>query len=66
VSVGKYFDFENFDYYHHVSDEFKMMDIGHMTHFIQEMLPAMTKMANSPTQEIHDGYWRYATHIVII
>jgi hypothetical protein len=53
VSVGKYFDFENFDYYHHVSDEFKMMDIGHMTHFIQEMLPAMTKMANSPTQEIH-------------
>jgi hypothetical protein len=29
-----------------VSDEFKMMDIGHMTHFIQEMLPAMTKMAN--------------------
>jgi hypothetical protein len=25
---------------------------GH-THFIQEMLPAMTKMANSPTQEIH-------------
>jgi hypothetical protein len=29
-------------------------DIGHMTHFIQEMLPAMTKMANSPTQEIHE------------
>jgi hypothetical protein len=25
-----------------------------MTHFIQEMLPAMTKMANSPTQEIHE------------
>jgi hypothetical protein len=47
------FDFENFDYYHHVSDEFKVMDIGHMTHFIQEMLPAMTKMANSPIQEIH-------------
>jgi hypothetical protein len=35
-----------------VSDEFKVMDIGHMTIF-QEMLPAMTKMANSPTQEIH-------------
>lgn len=46
------FDFENFDYYHHVSDEFKVMDIGHMTHFIQEMLPAITQMANSPTQEI--------------
>jgi hypothetical protein len=28
------------------------MDIGHMTHFIQEMLPAVTKMTNS-TQEIH-------------
>ncbi|PKH67564.1 peptidase M28 [Flavobacterium sp. ALD4] len=47
------FDFENFDYYHHVSDEFKAMDIGHMTHFIQEMLPAVTKMSNSPTQEIY-------------
>ena len=46
------FDFENFDYYHHVSDEFKEMDIVHMTHFIQEMLPAITRMANSPTQEI--------------
>lgn len=46
------FDFENFDYYHHVSDEFKAMDIGHMTLFIQEMLPAVTQMANSPSQEI--------------
>lgn len=46
------FDFENFDYYHHVSDEFKAMDFVHMTHFIQEMLAAITQMANSPTQEI--------------
>jgi hypothetical protein len=46
------FDFENFDYYHHVSDEFEAMDIGHMTKFIQEMLPAMTKIANSSSQEI--------------
>jgi hypothetical protein len=52
VSVGVLLT-SNFDYYHHVSDEFKVMDIGHMTYFIQEMLPAMTKMANSPTQEIH-------------
>lgn len=47
------FDFENFDYYHHVSDDFKAMDIEHMTQFIQEMLPAVTTMTNSPTQEIH-------------
>ncbi|TDE04466.1 M28 family peptidase [Flavobacterium hiemivividum] len=46
------FDFENFDYYHHVSDEFEKMDIVHMTQFIQEMLPAMTKMTNSSSQEI--------------
>ncbi|NGY37313.1 M28 family peptidase [Flavobacterium sp. XN-5] len=46
------FDFENFGYYHHVSDEFEKMDIVHMTQFIQEMLPAMTKMANSSSQEI--------------
>ncbi|KFF05342.1 M20/M25/M40 family metallo-hydrolase [Flavobacterium reichenbachii] len=46
------FDFENFDFYHHVSDEFKVMDIAHMTSFIQEFLPAVTEMANSKTQEI--------------
>ncbi|MEZ7497408.1 M20/M25/M40 family metallo-hydrolase [Flavobacterium sp. Arc3] len=47
------FDFENFEYYHHVSDEFKVMDTGHMTQFIQELLPAVTQMANSSCQEIH-------------
>ncbi|MFV8336911.1 M28 family peptidase [Flavobacterium sp. RSP29] len=46
------FDFENFDFYHHVSDDFKAMDIPHMTCFIQELLPAVTQMVNSPTQEI--------------
>lgn len=46
------FDFENFDFYHHVSDEFKLMDIPHLTSFIQEFLPAVTHIANSPTQEI--------------
>ena len=46
------FDFENFDFYHHVSDEFKVMDISHMTSFIQEFLPAVTKMADTPTEEI--------------
>ncbi|MBF4485891.1 M20/M25/M40 family metallo-hydrolase [Flavobacterium sp. CSZ] len=46
------FDFENFDFYHHVADEFKLMDIPHMTSFIQEFLPAVTKIATTPTQEI--------------
>jgi Zn-dependent M28 family amino/carboxypeptidase len=46
------FDFENFDYYHHVFDDFKAMDISHMTSFIQELLPAVTSMTNSPSQEI--------------
>lgn len=46
------FDFENFEFYHHVSDEFKLMDIPHMTAFIQEFLPAVTKITTSSTQEI--------------
>ncbi|MBE8727649.1 M28 family peptidase [Flavobacterium hungaricum] len=46
------FDFENFDFYHHVSDEFKVMDIPHITSFTQELLPAVTKITDSPTQEI--------------
>lgn len=46
------FDFENFEYYHHVSDEFKVMDIAHMTSFIQELLPAVTTTANSNSREI--------------
>ncbi|KAF2333247.1 M20/M25/M40 family metallo-hydrolase [Flavobacterium daemonense] len=46
------FDFENFEYYHHVSDEFKVMNIPHMTSFIQELLPAVTKIASTPTEEI--------------
>ena len=46
------FDFENFEFYHHVSDEFKVMDIPHITSFIQEFLPAVTKIAVTPTEEI--------------
>lgn len=46
------FDFENFDYYHKVQDEFKLMDTAHMTSFIQDMLPVVEKMANSSTREI--------------
>jgi hypothetical protein len=46
------FDFENFEFYHHVSDEFKVMDILHMTSFIQEFLPAITQISSSATEEI--------------
>jgi hypothetical protein len=47
------FDFENFEFYHHVSDEFNVMDLPHITSFIQELLPAVTRMASTPTHEIH-------------
>ena len=46
------FDFENFEFYHHVSDEFKVMDIPHMTRFVQELLPAVTQMTTTPIEEI--------------
>lgn len=46
------FDFENFEYYHQVQDEFKLMDTAHMTSFIQDMLPVIEKMTNTSTKEI--------------
>jgi Zn-dependent M28 family amino/carboxypeptidase len=46
------FDFTNFDYYHHVKDEFANMDVVHMTSFIQQVLPVAAGMANSATKEI--------------
>ncbi|MCI9843754.1 M20/M25/M40 family metallo-hydrolase [Flavobacterium pectinovorum] len=46
------FDFENFEFYHHPSDEFQVMNIPHITKFVQEFLPAVTKIATSPAQEI--------------
>jgi len=46
------FDFENFDFYHHVSDEFKVMDIPHLTSFIQELLPAVTQISSTSAEEI--------------
>lgn len=46
------FDFENFPYYHHVLDEFKLMDTKHMVTFIQEMLPVIEKMTNTKEKEI--------------
>jgi aminopeptidase-like protein len=46
------FDFTNFDYYHHVKDEFEVMDTTHMTRFIQDILPAVEKMTNADAREI--------------
>ena len=46
------FDFKNFKYYHHVSDEYKAMDIAHITSFIQELLPAVLQMVTTPKKEI--------------
>lgn len=46
------FDFENFEFYHHPSDEFQLMNIPHITKFIQEFLPAVTQITTTPTQEI--------------
>lgn len=46
------FDFDNYPFYHHPSDEFAKMDISHITKFINEILPAVEGMANSATKEI--------------
>ena len=46
------FDFTNFDYYHHVKDEFEVMDISHMTSFIQDIIPVVEQMTNSNAKEI--------------
>lgn len=46
------FDFKNFEYYHHVKDDFEQMNIPHMTGFIQDILPVVEQMANAETKEI--------------
>ena len=46
------FDFTNYEYYHHVDDEFEHMDTAHMVDLIEGIIPAIEKMANTETQEI--------------
>lgn len=46
------FDFENYSYYHHVKDEFEMMDTKHMTNLSNKLLPIVTQMVNAPSKEI--------------
>lgn len=46
------FDFTNYDYYHHVSDEAQHMNYSHMVHFIESVIPGITAMANTSDKEI--------------
>lgn len=46
------FDFTNYEYYHHVSDEAEHMDIDHMKTFIEKVAPGIWEMANTKEQEI--------------
>lgn len=45
-------DMETFPYYHHVDDEFEIMDTGHMTDFIRKMVPLVEKMTGTETRDI--------------
>lgn len=46
------FDFTNYDYYHHVDDEFQYMDVAHMVELIEDVIPGIARMANTNEQEI--------------
>lgn len=46
------FDFTNYDYYHHVSDEAEKMDFSYIAHLIQSVIPGLYKMANTSEKEI--------------
>ncbi len=46
------FDFTNYDYYHHVSDEAEKMDYSHMANLISSVIPGLERMANSAEKEI--------------
>ena len=46
------FDFTNYEYYHHVDDEFEEMDVPFLTDLIRKITPGLIKMANSETSEI--------------
>lgn len=46
------FDFENYDYYHHVDDEAELMDYTFMASLLNEIKPAIVHFTNTPTKEI--------------
>ncbi len=45
-------DLTNFDYYHHADDEVSEIDFEFMAQFINQAIPAIEKMTNTPTKEI--------------
>ena len=46
------FDFTNYNYYHHVSDEVSEMDIPFMTDLIESMIPGVYNIVNTQAKEI--------------
>ncbi len=46
------FDFTNYEYYHHVSDEVKNMNIPHMVNLIESVIPGIKGVTNSAEKEI--------------
>lgn len=46
------FDFENYEYYHHVKDEAHLMDLNFMTSFTQDIIPVVAKLVNLAPGEI--------------
>jgi len=46
------FDFTNYEFYHHVSDEASKMDYSHMSNLIEAVLPGIQRMLNSSDREI--------------
>ncbi|MDI9311742.1 MAG: M20/M25/M40 family metallo-hydrolase [Limnohabitans sp.] len=49
------FDFDNYEFYHHVDDEFEKMDINHIQKVINTSISVLEKMINAPTKEIQLG-----------
>jgi len=46
------FDFENYEFYHHVDDETELMDFDFMASLLNELKPALVEFVNSPTKEL--------------
>ena len=46
------FDFTNFDHYHQVGDEAKIMDFDHMAKVVNKSIPMLEGILNAPSKEI--------------
>ena len=46
------FDFSNYDYYHHVDDEFEKLDTAYMEKFIEAMIPPLAGIANATEKKV--------------